>query len=146
MSIYTTKADWEYHGYEVYIQGAPGELINHIFIREKDRAKDYKNLRLVKLGHGAAVINEQNIDYILECLELSGNMDMPFQSGFASNDYYSEYDNVILVKGERVAICNPYFSLHILKEDLRHILNRAKREIKKIREKVEKQKVMKNDQ
>jgi hypothetical protein len=145
MSIYTTRADWAYHGYDVYIQGAPRELINHIFIREKDRAKDYKNLRLVKLGHEAAVINEENIDYILTGLDLSENPNSILQMAFVSRDDENQYDNMMIVKGDKVVICNTVFSLHIEKEDLRHILNRAKREIKKIREKVEKQKVMENE-
>jgi len=132
MSVYVTYSQWKYHGYQVFIQGVPGEGINHILIWAADNVIKHKNYTMVISGCGTAVINESNIDHLLFLIEMSKYAVAPIQDNFVSHDYYGEYHNVVLATKEKIAICNINQSLHIGKNDLTVILKRIKREIKLI--------------
>jgi len=129
MSVYVTYKQWKYHGYQVFIQGVPGEGTNHILIWVADNVIKHKNYTMVISGCGTAVINESNIDHLLSLIKMSKYAVAPIQDNFVSHDYYSEYHNTVLINKEKVAICNLKYSLHISVKDLATILRRIHREI-----------------
>jgi hypothetical protein len=129
MSVYVTYKQWKYHGYRVFIQGVPGEGINHILIWADDTVIKRKNHTMIISGCGTAVINESNIGHLLSLIKMSKYATAPIQDNFVSYDYYSEYHNTVLITKERVAICNIIYSLHISVKDLATILRRINREI-----------------
>ena len=133
MSVYVTYKQWKYHGYRVFIQGVPGEGINHILIWADDKVIKHKNNIMIISGCGGAVINESNIDHLLFLIKMSKYVTAPIQDNFVSYDYYNEYHNTVLITNERVAICNIIYSLHIDVKDLATILKRIKREIHQIK-------------
>ena len=129
MSVYVTYKQWKYHGYRVFIQGVPGEGINHILIWADDKVIKHKNNIMVISGCGTAVINESNIDRLLFLIKMSKYAIGPILDNFVSYDYYNEYHNTVLINSEMVAICNLRYSLHISVKDLTAILKRIKKEI-----------------
>jgi len=143
MSVYVTYKQWKYHGYRVFIQGVPGEGINHILIWADDKVIKHKNNTMIISGCGSAVINESNIDHLLFLIKMSKYAVAPIQDNFVSHDYYYEYHNTVLINKEKIAICNIDYSLHIDRNDLAVILKRAKKEIKLINDEM-KQNVAKN--
>jgi len=138
MSVYVTYKQWKYHGYRVFIQGVPGEGINHILIWVDDKVIKHKNNIMIISGCGSAVINESNIDHLFLLIEMSKYAVAPIQDNFVSHEYYGEYHNTVLITNERVAICNLRYSLHISVKDLTAILKRIKKEINIINSKREK--------
>jgi len=133
MSVYVTYKQWKYHGYRVFIQGVPGEGINHILIWADDKVIKNKNHTMIISGCGSAVINESNIDHLLFLIKMSKYAVAPIQDNFVSHEYYGEYHNTVLITNEMVAICNIRYSLHISIKDLATILKRIKREIYQIK-------------
>jgi len=129
MSVYVTYKQWKYHGYRVFIQGVPGEGINHILIWVDDKVIKHKNNTMIISGCGTAVINESNIDHLFLLIKMSKYAVAPIQDNFVSHDYYNEYHNTVLINSEMVAICNLRYSLHISVKDLATILRRIHREI-----------------
>jgi len=139
MSVYITRASWEQDDYEVYIQGLPDELINHILITTKSKAIDFEGQTTVLTECGEARLNENNIDYLLVFLKTNEypNLkpeyaDVVFQGSFISHDFHETYYNHVMMQRDLVTINNMHYSLHIFKDDLWDILVRAKMEINKI--------------
>jgi hypothetical protein len=133
MSVYVTYKQWKYHGYRVFIQGVPGEGINHILIWADDEVIKHKNHTMIISGCGTAVINESNIDHFLFLIEMSKYAVGPIQDNIVSYDYYGEYHNTVLITNEKLVICNLKYSLHISVKDFATILKRIKKEIYQIK-------------
>jgi len=140
MVEYITRASWKEGDYEVYIQGLPNELINHILITTESKVINSGGQTTILTGCGEARLNEDNIDYILDFLKKNEDpnlkpecVDKVFRGSFESHDFRETYYNHIMMQGDLVTINNMHYSLHIFKDDLRPILERAKNEIKKIR-------------
>jgi len=140
MVEYITRASWKEGDYEVYIQGLPNELINHILITTESKVINSGGQTTILTGCGEARLNEDNIDYILDFLKKNEDpnlkpecIDKVFQGSFESHDFRETYYNHIMMQGDLVTINNMHYSLHIFKYDLRPILVRAKMEINKIK-------------
>ena len=144
MVEYITKANWEQNGYEVYIRGLPDAPVNYILIKTRDTVispeESSDGTETIFKGCGKAILNESNINYILEFLEINEDPDMNpkyanmiYSGSFVSKDDTETYYNHIMMQDDLVAIDNMLYSLRIFKDDLRTILKKAGIEINKIK-------------